>query len=168
LADRDGDRRTMRRRPEPLYRRVDTTAHGVRRQLLEPYRRPTGAPTDDAPTMGPMGRGSRSRGYRDYTPLFRFLLARVGSPWPEVEAEAVRRLDRRDPIDWIVATEESRRQPYVRTGESSYFSGLFVDDDAVLRVVDPTVGPSSLEPTCGCCTHTFNGVPFTRRWVPGG
>jgi hypothetical protein len=31
----------------------------------------------------------------------------------------------------------------------------------MLRVED-------MEPTCACCTHTFNGVPFTRKYVPPG
>lgn len=30
----------------------------------------------------------------DYTPLFRFLLAKVGMPWNEIHPEAIARLDR--------------------------------------------------------------------------
>lgn len=100
----------------------------------------------------------------DYTPLYRFLLSKVGRPWDDIYSEAKRRLDRAEPIFWMVALGEDDRKDYVRLGESSYFSGLFVDESGILRVVDPEIGPSSLEPSCACCTHTFNGSRFTRRY----
>jgi hypothetical protein len=60
-------------------------------------------------------------------------------------------------------------------GKSSYFSCLHVDGDGVLQVVDPSIGPSSLVPLCKCCTHTFNGIRFTKPFAglrstvePGG
>ncbi|WP_211236901.1 hypothetical protein [Chitinimonas koreensis] len=79
--------------------------------------------------------------------------------------EAAARLDRKEPIFWLVALRDEDGRPYVRTGEASYFSGLRVDAEGVLRVVDPAVGTGSLAPLCACCTHTFNGVPFTRRYL---
>jgi hypothetical protein len=33
-------------------------------------------------------------------------------------------------------------------GESSRYSGLYVDDTNRLSVVDPTLGPEKLTPTC--------------------
>ncbi|MDP1183677.1 hypothetical protein Q6285_30915, partial [Klebsiella pneumoniae] len=63
----------------------------------------------------------------DYTPLFRFLLSRVGQDWDEVYSEAVARLDLKDPIFWMVALREMDEQDYIRAGEASYFSGLKVD-----------------------------------------
>ena len=88
----------------------------------------------------------------------------MGQPWTVVHSEAVARLDRVDPIFWLVALREEDREDYVRTGESSCFSGLYVDDDGVLRIVNPEIGPSTLEPNCRCCTHTFNGVPFKQKY----
>lgn len=39
----------------------------------------------------------------DYTPLFQFLLSKVGQPWNEVHSEAVSRLDKEAPIFYPVA-----------------------------------------------------------------
>lgn len=104
-------------------------------------------------------RGKRRRGL-DYTPLFRFLLSKVGSEWDGVHREAVSRLDRPEPIFRMVARDEDGRREIVRTGESTYFSGLYVDNAGILRAVNPDLGPEDLTPSCSCCTHTFNGVRF--------
>ena len=101
----------------------------------------------------------------DYTPLFRFLLTKVGTNWDDVFSEAVARLDKKDPIFWMVALREHEQQQYIRVGESSYYSGLYVDQENCLRVVAPEIGAESLEPRCGCCTHTFNGVPFSKDFT---
>ena len=37
-----------------------------------------------------------------------------------------------------------------------------------LRLVDPQLRVEHMEPGCACCTHTFNGVPFTRKYTPPG
>jgi hypothetical protein len=100
----------------------------------------------------------------DYTPLFKFLLSKIGSDWNDVYSEAVARLDRPDPIFWLVALHEHERREWVCLGESTYYSGLYVNADGRLEAVNPDLGPSSLSPGCDCCTHTFNGVRFTRRF----
>lgn len=100
----------------------------------------------------------------DYTPLFRFLLSRVGNDWDETYSEAIARIDRSDPIFWLVARSEEERQAYVRLGESAYYSGLYVDGNKRLALVDPTLTVNDLKPTCGCCTHTFNGERFTQSY----
>jgi len=119
--------------------------------------------TDEEPSRESM-HGRRRRGL-DYTPLFKFLLSKRGQKWSDVYSEAVARLDRSEPIFWLVANREHERQRYVRYGESSFFSGMYVDEAGLLQVVDPSLGPSSLVPSCKCCTHTFNGVPFTRPFA---
>ena len=101
---------------------------------------------------------------RDYTPLFRFLLSRVGKDWTEVHSEAVSRLDDEAPIFWLVARTEAEKQSSVRVGENSHYSGLYVDDDNRLAKVDPALSVEQMEPSCSCCTHTFNGLPFTRPY----
>lgn len=154
--------RTGQHRKEPLYRRVNTTAHGVRHRTGGDYRTSRGR--DDRVSRGAMSRGER-RGL-DYTPLFRFLLSRVGQDWDAVYSEAVARLDRPDPIFWIVARTDREKQPFVRVGGSTYYSGLFVDAANRLAKVDPELAVESFKPTCDCCTHTFNGVRFVRKYDP--
>ncbi|MFY3384743.1 hypothetical protein [Paracidovorax sp. MALMAid1276] len=153
------------RKKAPLYRKVNTTAHRVHHGRGGDF-------SDDrnarATQLGDSARspmhGRRQLGL-DYTPLFRFLLSKVGTQWDAVYSEARSRLDRPDPIFWLVALQPSQRHRYVRIGESSYYSGMCVDDNGTLQLVDPGMGPSSLVPQCQCCTHTFNGAPFTRRFV---
>ncbi|MCM2129419.1 hypothetical protein [Larsenimonas rhizosphaerae] len=100
----------------------------------------------------------------DYTPLFKFLLAKVGCPWSEVHSEAVSRLDKKDPINWLVAMDYESAEEVIRVGESSYFSGLYVDEKRILRIVNPDIDENTLGPLCKCCTHTFNGTPFTQKY----
>lgn len=150
----------MNRGNRPLYRRVNTRARGVHHDFGGDYRhRRHREQVDDRP-RGPM-HGKQHRG-RDYTPLFRFLLARIGEDWDAVYSQAVARLDRPDPIFWIVALRKSDGEDYVRIGESSYYSGLYVDEANRLRKVNPGLRVEHLRPSCACCTHTFNGVRFTR------
>ncbi|MCR6501541.1 hypothetical protein MUO32_21110 [Shinella sp. CPCC 101442] len=149
-------------RKKPLYRSVNTRTHGVRHGGGEDYR--DSRRREGRVQAGAMG--GRQRHGLDYTPLFKFLLSRVGDNWDAVHAEAVVRLDRAEPIFWMVARSPAERKPFVRMGESAYYSGLFVDDDNRLQRVDPDLGVEQMEPGCACCTHTFNGVPFTRKYRP--
>ncbi|WP_439814090.1 hypothetical protein [Zavarzinia sp. CC-PAN008] len=152
----------MQRSKEPLYRRVNTRTHGVRHKSGGDFR--WSRRRDDRQAMGAMASGAQ-RGL-DYTPLFRFLLSRVGRDWDAVLGEATARLDRPDPIYWLVARSEEERRPVVLLGESSWFSGLYVDDANRLALVDPDLTVEQMEPSCACCTHTLNGVPFVRPYRP--
>jgi hypothetical protein len=147
----------------PLYRKVNTRTHGVHHGGGESRweRNTRRAKADDRP-RGSMHAGRRNG--RDYTPLFRFLLASVGRLWAEVHGEAAARLDSVEPILWMVALTEANRKPYFRAGESSYFSGLCVDAEGRLALVDPDLSAADLEPFCPCCTHTLNGVRFGRPY----
>jgi hypothetical protein len=109
--------------------------------------------------------GKVNRGL-DYTPLFRFLISRVDLPWNDTYSEAIFRLDRVDPIYWLVARNADETSDVVRCGESSYFSGLYIDSSNILRKVNPSLGPDNQKPKCKCCTHTFNGLPFTQVFTP--
>lgn len=109
--------------------------------------------------------GRKNRG-RDCAPLYRFLLSKVGEDWKLVCAEAMARLGRPDPIFHLVALREEGEQEFGRTGEASYFSGLRVDADGRLQIVNPAIGPGTLSPLCPCCTHTFNGERFLRAFDP--
>lgn len=154
---RDHDKR-------PLYRKVNTTAHAVLHQKGGSYSDARNTRMIQQSSAVREGMHANQRRGLDYTPLFKFLLSRIGEPWDGVCREAVSRLDRPDPIFWMVALREHERRPYFRIGESSLFSGLYVDDEGRLQMVDPSLGPSSLTPSCKCCTHTFNGIRFTRRF----
>ena len=101
----------------------------------------------------------------DYTPLFKFLLSNIGNKWDEVFSEAVARLDKQDPIFWMVSNDIENARDYILVGESSYYSGLFVDKLGRLQIVAPEIDETTLSPSCKCCTHTFNGKPFTKRYI---
>jgi hypothetical protein len=149
---------------EPLYRRVNTRARFVDHYHGGDYRHQRNTKTERVSALTRASMGGRTRRGLDYTPLFRFLLGRIGADWDEVRDEAAARLDSPDPIYWLVARQAHERRDYVRIGESSYYSGLYVDDDNRLQVVKPELRPDDLEPRCPCCTHTFNGVRFTRKY----
>ena len=143
---------------KPLYRKANTRARGVRHRFGGDYRHVRNAKRAES-DRGSM-HGKKQRGL-DYTPLFRFLLSKVGQPWGDVFGEAVARLDKPEPIFWLVALHEHERRDVVLVGESTHFSGLYVDDDGVLRLVNPDLGPEAMTPACTCCTHTLNGVRFS-------
>jgi len=146
---------------KPLYRKENTTAHNVwRNNPGGHYRhqRNTKAEIHSEAARGSM-HGIKHHGY-DYTPLFRFLLSRVGGDWDEIFSEAVSRLDRQEPVFWMVALHEHERRDVVGVGESSIYSGLYVDENKRLQIVNPALKAEDMTPTCQCCTHTFNGVVF--------
>lgn len=144
---------------KPLYRKVNTRARGVFHHTGGDYRHQRNTKKPEA--VG-MKRGVE-RGL-DYTPLFKFLLSKVGNQWNEVHSEAISRLDKEAPIYWMVSEERESANEFIRAGESSYYSGLYVDSSGTLQLVAPQVGPETLEPCCKCCTHTFNGVVFTKKF----
>lgn len=140
---------------KPLFRKVNTRTHGVRHGCGALQHR-----------QGVAG-AARSEGMRaglrhglDFTPLYKFLLSRVGKPWDEVFSEATARLPEEAAIWHIVARSEHEEAPMIRVDESSYFSGLFIGDDGILAKVDPDLEAKNLRPFCSCCTHTFNGARF--------
>ncbi|OKO99784.1 hypothetical protein [Xenorhabdus eapokensis] len=145
-----------------LYRRVNTTTHFVfhhggeyrweraRQKLIR----------EDMPCFLSM-KGKQRRGL-DYTPLFMFLLSKVGEKWDAVHSEAIQRLDSPEPLFWLVALHEHEQREYIRCGESSYYNGLFVDGSGFLRKVNPNLSVNDIPVQCQCCTHTFNGVPVHR------
>ena len=150
----------------PLYRKVNTTAHRVPHRSGGDYSADRNRKRFRNSDSARKGMSKNVRRGLDYTPLFKFLLSKVGAPWTEVHTEAASRLDRPDPIFWLVALRPEDEQECVRVGEASYYSGLRVDADGILRVVNPSLGPTSLVPQCTCCTHTFNGVRLTQRSKP--
>jgi len=150
-------------RKKPLYRKVNTRARGVHHKFGVDYRT---SRRSDKPSPTSMKKGVK-RGL-DYTPLYKFLLSKVGEEWDKVYSEALSRLDKEEPI-WHMVRKDKDDVPrwghrdYFMCGESSLFSALYIDD-GILRVVAPDVGPQSLEPFCPCCTYTFNGQVFWKKY----
>ena len=83
----------------------------------------------------------------DYTPLFRFLPSKVSHQWDNVFSEANARLDRPDPVFWMVALHESDNRDYVVLDENSYYSGLCVDGLINLQKQTPSLKRQSTFPT---------------------
>ncbi|WEK21027.1 MAG: hypothetical protein P0Y49_07725 [Candidatus Pedobacter colombiensis] len=98
----------------------------------------------------------------DYTPLFKFLLSKVGSDWDQIYAEAKARLNDPAPIFWMVAMHESERRNLVRLGESTYYSGLFVNEDGKLTIVNPNVSSYDFPDPYPGETLSFNGIVIDK------
>lgn len=146
-----------------LYRSVNTTTRNHSNNPGGEYhweRNRKKAEDELLPAQESM-RGRQYRG-RDYTPLFHFLLSKVGQPWDITFSEVCSRMDTTTPVFWLVALHEHQQQDLVRIGDASYYPGLFVDGDGVLQQVNPDIPERDVTVTCRCCTHTFVGVP-----VPG-
>jgi hypothetical protein len=149
----------MNKKKSKLYRKVNTKARGVHHNFGGDFKNSRNKKRETLEqTKGTMF-GKKERGL-DYTPLFRFLLSKVGFNWDEVFSEAKSRLDKTEPIFWIVALTENEKKDYIRIGESSYFSGLYIDDNAILQITNPNLKTIYMKPFCSCCTHTFNGKLF--------
>jgi hypothetical protein len=150
----------MNKAPKPLYRKVNTKTHGVHHLKGWDASR-------DRNTKSGMQRSLKKNVRRglDYTPLYMFLLSKVGRPWSEVHSEALSRLPKGDDI---LNNIFNRPEPYriLGTGESAYFSGMFIDDDGILRKVMPEIQNEDILPLCNCCTHTLNGEVLVRKFDP--
>ncbi len=146
---------------EPLYRKKNTKARGVHHNFGSDAKYDRYTKKGISKSM----KKDVERGL-DYTPLYRFLLSKVGEDWDMVYSEAVSRLDSDEPIYHLVASDDSQKKDYVRCGESSFYSGLFVDSDNKLQLVNPEFKNEDLSPSCHCCTHTFNGKPFVKSYNP--
>jgi hypothetical protein len=144
---------------EPLFRKVNTKARNVHHNFGGDFKYSRNKKQETLEqTKGTM-HGTKERGL-DYTPLFRFLLSKVGSDWNEIFSEAKSRLDKTEPIFWLVALNKDVKKDVVRVGESTYFSGLYVDDDGLLQLSNPELQTTDLKHYCDCCTHTFNGQVY--------
>ncbi|OJW81704.1 MAG: hypothetical protein BGO69_14435 [Bacteroidetes bacterium 46-16] len=148
----------MKRVKEPLYRKYNKLARGFHHNSLGGafrYQRNTKEVKNFEGTHMSV---RRTREGYDYTPLFKFLLSRAGQNWDKIFSEAVQRLDKQEPIFWLVDLHfEQGDYGVVSIGENSYYSKLTVQDD-LLVLADPKVtAPAKL---CTCCTHTFNGIAY--------
>ncbi|MBL4668964.1 MAG: hypothetical protein JKY30_06840 [Flavobacteriales bacterium] len=152
----------MNKDKKSLFRKVNTRARGVHHNFGGDFKYSRNQKRESVEqTKGSM-HGKKERGL-DYTPLFRFLQSKVDTEWNEVFSEAISRLDKPEPIFWLVAENEEDKKDYVRIGESTYFSGLYVDNDGKLQLTKPELDAKDMKPLCNCCTHTLNGKVFGTK-----
>lgn len=69
-------------------------------------------------------------------------------------------MDKSEPIFFLVTLNECNKQNYVRVGESSYFSWMYVDNEWFLRLSNSDLVSEDIELLCNCCTYTLNGEVF--------
>lgn len=147
----------MNRPKQPLYRKLNKRAFNFHLcRPSTPFRdeRNTKAMKSFEGYHRSIGR--TREGY-DYTPLFKFLLSKVGQSWNDVFSEAVSRLDKQEPVFWMVDLNfKEGDEPLVRIGENTFYAKLKVVDD-ILLIADENVVPAKY---CDCCTHTFNGKAY--------
>lgn len=161
----------MKTNKEPLYRKINKRVRklGSHEDFGSEHRhgrhtKSAKVAIEEGVTRGSM-HGKEQRGL-DYTPLYRFLLSKVGQDWDDVHSEAVSRLDKPDPIFYMVAIRDEDRKEFFRSGESSYYAGLYVDDQNKLQKVKPDLCSGDINKLyygCTCCTHTLNGVTYVTQ-----
>lgn len=144
---------------KPLYRKVNTRARNVDHNFGETFSKKRGKKQ-----KGNEHKMIKTNRGLDYTPLFKFLLKNVGKKWNDVHSEAVKRLDKQEPIYYMVKMNKLENE-YFGVDESSYYNTLYVDDNGILQVINPKFNETTLEPSCPCCTHTFNGKKFTKKYI---
>lgn len=137
-----------------LYRSVNTTTRHYSNNPGAEYRRERNCKKVGNELLAKHGtmHGRQNRG-RDYTPLFYFLIKHIGKPWDEIFSEVCGRLDTTGPVFWLVALYEHQQRDLVCIGESSFYPGLFVDENGILQQVNPSITGKDVKVTCRCCTH---------------
>jgi len=85
-----------------MYRIVNTRARGVHHYFGGDYRNNRNKESSIGMSQG------TQRGL-DYTPLFRFLLSKVGSYWDDIHSEAVSRLDKQARVYFLDSSEKQRK-----------------------------------------------------------
>lgn len=149
----------MNKEIKPLYRKVNTKARNYRSNNFGgdfKYSRHKKQDTLEQ-TKGTMFANNK-RGL-DYTPLFKFLLTKIGCEWDKVYSLVKPRLDKTEPIFWMVSLNADNKKDYIRIGESTFYSGLFVDENGILQISNPSFNPSSINDkhNYNFETNSFNG-----------
>ncbi len=74
----------LRGKKNPLFRKVNTRTHGVRHHFGGDYKQFRNSSHQNKTSLGSM-HGKQQREL-DYTPLFKFLLSKVGEDWDAVHS----------------------------------------------------------------------------------
>lgn len=141
---------------EPLFRKESNQARNYRRNKDVKFRQIRNSKQIKEFDGCRMSMSGKQRGF-DYTPLFKFLHSKEGELWDSVHSEAVSRLDKQSPIFWLVVNSG---QAIVRTGTSTYYHAMFVDEEGILRFVDKS---AMMFAPCRCCTATLDGMPLQHK-----
>lgn len=149
----------MNKEIKPLYRKVNTKARNVWHNSGSDAKYDRNTKTGIKKNL----KKNVERGL-DYTPLYKFLLSKVGQDWSKVHSEAITRLDKEEAIYHIVLKSHEIEDSlgYCNAGENSKYSSLYVDDNNILQKANPNIGVEHLYQHCSCCTHTFNGNVITN------
>jgi hypothetical protein len=149
---------------KPLYRKVNTRVPHL--GLWHDYGSDAKYDRNTKEGVSKTMKNKKKRGL-DFTPLYMFLLSKIGQPWVEVHSEALSRLpeENKDAVNWMFndISKDDRRFKYFRGGESSYYTPLMVDENGLIQKASD-ININEIYPSCGCCTHTFNGKPLTNKW----
>ena len=70
---------------------------------------------------------------------------KVGIEWNDTFSEAKSRLDKTEPIFWLISLNKNDKKDFVRIGESSYFSGMYVGDEGILQLSNPKLETTELK-----------------------
>ncbi|MDX7538742.1 hypothetical protein [Serratia marcescens] len=104
--------RTHRDTKKKLYRRESVTSKGAIASGGEYRWGRHGKQADDEQLPLRESMHGRIQHGMDYTPLFQFLLSKVGQPWNEVHSEAVSRLDKPFNGELVPVTEKNWQKHY--------------------------------------------------------
>lgn len=158
----------MLKEKKPLYRKVNTKALHHHHHTGPDAKNQRNTKQGISRSMSK----DKQRGL-DFTPLYKFLLSKIGSNWDKVHSEAVSRIPigEEDAIYHIVYKESddynkklTLERGYTLCGESSRYSLLVIDEDNKLALAKPELKNEDIHPSCNCCTHTFNGKVLVNKF----
>lgn len=160
---------------KPLWRKINTTAHGHNFRAGEKYQR---GKKESIKEKSKMTSSQKFHGL-DFSPLFGYLRKNVGKEWDIIYSNVIKRIPKEytfnngrftNPIWWGVLKHKEylglsdfdKKNGFFISGESSYYSLLYIDENGILQYVSPDLSVEDIKPTCTCCTHTFNGKQIPK------
>lgn len=163
---------------KPLWRKENTCTYFTRhRSSMGKFKYERGK-KESLEQKAKMRTGQQNHGI-DLTPLYGFLHKNVGKKWDAVKSEALSRLPDYfrsssevfngvvyDYEHYELMTESEKKHSFFRSGESSYYSELYVDQNGILQMINPNWSVNDFHPSCACCTHTLNGKQIPKHLYP--
>jgi hypothetical protein len=150
---------------DPLYRKVNTKTRFVHHLHGSDYKYDRNTKEEKLKEEEEFKRQTMhkkvNRGL-DYTPLFKFLLSKVGKNFDEVFKEAKSRLDKEEPIFYMVEKGEPKNEIFCGN-ENDYYNSLYIDEEGILRKVNENYSQQKSLIRCRCCTFTFNGKVIAKK-----
>ena len=122
----------QRNREKPLYRKVNTKAANVHHGFGKDFKNSRNTKKSSGNKM----KQGVKRGL-DYTPLYKYLLKQVGGNWDEIYSKIKSRILDDDCIWYMVAKNKEEASETCGISESTYFSGLFINEQGILEITNP-------------------------------